>query len=148
MVDGKLLISEAGYKTARLNAFMNAKTASKKLQYAPEKCFVLHVGKCIPDYKKPDLYVEGWKLQELTNTPTGQKYTNETFEGEQGIEEKQTEKYLGQILSSDGSNLLNVKYRSGKGKGAKNKILNILEDMPGGKYHFKIALILRDAFFI
>ena len=148
MVDDELSISEPGYKTARLNAFLNATTSTKKLQYGPEKCFVMHVGKSIPEYKKPELYVDGWRLQEVTNTMTGQISVKEIFEGEQGMSQKQHEKYLGQIISSDGSNLLNIKYRSGKGKCMSNKILNILEHIPGGKYHFKIAIILRDAYFI
>jgi hypothetical protein len=38
MVDDLLCISECGHKTAMLNAYMNHKTNSKKLQFGAEKC--------------------------------------------------------------------------------------------------------------
>ena len=52
--------------------------------------------------KKPELYVDGWRLQEVTNTMTGQISVKEIFEGEQGMSQKQHDKYLGHIISSDG----------------------------------------------
>ena len=52
MVDNILSISESGYKTCRLNAFLNAKTALKRLQFGPDKCHVLFVGKDVPTHKK------------------------------------------------------------------------------------------------
>ena len=45
MVDDILTITESGFKTARMNAFIIAKIALKKLQLGPSKCFVLHTGK-------------------------------------------------------------------------------------------------------
>ena len=44
MVDDALLVSECGYKTSMLNAFINTKTSMKKLQYGTAKCFKMHVG--------------------------------------------------------------------------------------------------------
>ena len=38
MVDDLVGISEAGYKAQELNAYVNVKTADKKLQFAPDKC--------------------------------------------------------------------------------------------------------------
>ena len=43
-MDDILTISESGYKTARLNSYINAKIAMKKLQLGPKKCSVLHTG--------------------------------------------------------------------------------------------------------
>ena len=45
MVDDILTISESGYKTTRMNAFITSKIALKKLQFGPKKCFVLHTSK-------------------------------------------------------------------------------------------------------
>ena len=59
MVDDILTISESGYKTARLNSFINAKIAIKKLQLGPKKCSVLHTGK---DHENIELYVDGWAI--------------------------------------------------------------------------------------
>ena len=47
MVDDILSITESGYKTRRMNAFLNAKTAVKRLQFGPDKCHIMHVGRDI-----------------------------------------------------------------------------------------------------
>ena len=61
MVDDAIAISECGYKTNMMNAFMNTKTSLKKLQYGVKKCFKLHVGKiCIKEIC-PELSVDDWK---------------------------------------------------------------------------------------
>ena len=72
MVDDILTISSSGYKTRRLNAFINAKTAVKRLQFGQDKCYVMHVGKEIPQYKKLDLFVDGWKMHEVQHRLTGE----------------------------------------------------------------------------
>ena len=145
MMDDVLLISETGYKTAKLNAFINSKTSIKRLQFGPEKCHVIYIGKDIPKHKKPDLYVDGWKLKVVEDKETGQKEDAEDFDGERDILESDNEKYLGQIISKDGSNTKNVENKTNKGKGMVDKIENILENNPGGNFHFEIALILRNA---
>ena len=60
----------------------------------------------------------------------------------------ETEKYLGQTLSSDGKNTANIKKMKNKGIGIQNKKIQILENMPGGKFHFMIAKILRNSYLI
>ena len=54
----------------------------------------------------------------------------------------------GQIISNDGSNVKNVAFRAGKGTGMVNMIENIIKNIPGGKYHFELAVILRNAYLI
>ena len=98
--------------------------------------------------KKCELFVDGWKLQEVQHHLTGENEYHETFEGDQDIEELNHEKYLGQIISNDGSNVKNVTNRSNKGTGMVNTITSILNYVPGGKYHFEIAVILRNAYLI
>ena len=56
-----------------------------------------------------------------------------------------TEKYLGQIISSDSKNTYNIESLRNKGIGIQNKIVDMLERMPGGPFHFEIAVILRNA---
>ena len=109
MVDDMLSISESGYKTNRLNAFINAKTAVKRLQFGPDKCHIMHVGNNIPGYKKTKLFVDGWEMKEIQDKSTGEVEDHESFKGDCIIEESNTEKYLGQIISSDGTNATNVK---------------------------------------
>ena len=52
MVDDILAVSESGHKTSKLNGYLNAKTAIKKLQFGPDKCHVMHIGSNIPEHKK------------------------------------------------------------------------------------------------
>ena len=78
MVDDILSISESGYKTCRLNAFLNAKTALKRLQFGPDKCHVLFVVKDVPTHKKIDLFVDGWKMHEVQNYHTGKQEVKES----------------------------------------------------------------------
>ena len=48
-------------------------------------------------------------------------------EGEEEMEVKMEEKYLGDVISTDGRNIKNVKTTVAKGKGIVSKILSILE---------------------
>ena len=125
MVDDILSITESGYKTSRMNGFLNAKTAIKRLQFGPTKCHVMHIGKDIPDYKKPDLFIDSWKMQEVQDMITGNKRNEETYEEGHITEESRSEKYLGKILSSDGSNTHNITNLANKGRGMVNTITNI-----------------------
>jgi hypothetical protein len=59
-----------------------------------------------------------------------------------------SEKYLGQIVSNDSKNTLNISILRNKGVGIQKKIIQMLEKMPGGEYHFEIAVILRNSLLI
>ena len=148
MVDDVLSISECGYKMSRMNAFLNAKTAVKRLQFEQNKCHIMHVGKNIPDHKKDTLFVDGWEMKEVKNKSTGEVEVDEIFKGNSIISESNNEKYLGQIISSDGSNVANVTGRSNKGTGMTHIIESIMKNVPGGRFHFEIAVILRNAYLI
>ena len=50
---------------------------------------------------------------------------SEVFNGEEVINETMHDKYLGQIISIDGTNVKNVQNRANKGKGLVNKIETI-----------------------
>ena len=52
-----------------------------------------------------------------------------------------SERYLGQILSSDSKNTNNIANLKNKGIGIKNKIVQILSNIPGGPYHFELAMV-------
>ena len=66
LVDDILSISEMGHKTVRMNSFINGKTSVKRLQFGAPKCFLMNIGKSIPKHKNIDLYVDGWKMEEVT----------------------------------------------------------------------------------
>lgn len=59
-----------------------------------------------------------------------------------------SDKYLGQVLSSDSKNSENITKLRNKGIGIKNKIVNILTNIPGGPFHFETAMIFRSAYLL
>ena len=61
------------------------------------------------------------------------------------MEQKEEEKYLGDLISVDGRNIKNIKARIAKGTGIVTKILAMLEGIPLGKQYFKVGTILRDS---
>ena len=61
IVDDLLCISECGPKSVQLNAYVNHKIASKKLQWGTEKCKKLQIGKSHSNESCPDLEIDGWK---------------------------------------------------------------------------------------
>ena len=64
------------------------------------------------------------------------------------MEKVLSDKYLGDILCSSGSNSLNLKDRIGKGIGKINEIMSILETISFGQNYFQILVQLREALFI
>ena len=104
-----------------MNAFINHKTHSRKLQFGPEKCKKLHIGKTKEEFKCQDLYVGGWKMKDVKNVQTGNELRQETFEEKEKIETVESEKYLGDIISTDGKYTKTIENRINKGQGAKHK---------------------------
>ena len=69
---------------------------------------------------------------ELRNEETGVDEIEYVHIGEEIMEEKREEKFLGDVISTDGKNIKNVKARVAKGKGIINRILSILDGIPFG----------------
>ena len=69
-------------------------------------------------------------------------------DGIQIMEEKSEEKYLGDVISTDGKNIKNVKSRVSKGKGIVSRILAILDSIPLGQFYFEVALLLRNSLLV
>ena len=90
----------------------------------------MHIGKTCED-----LYVDSWKETEQKNYETGKDEVKDICLGEEVMEEKDEEKYLGDIISKDGRNLKNIKARVNKGKGIVRKIL---KEYLLGDYIFKL----------
>ena len=60
-------------------------------------------------------------------------------------EKVSNEKYIGDFISSDGTNSKNLKERIDKGYGIVNEIVSILEEVPLGKYKILAGIKLREA---
>ena len=87
-------------------------------------------------------------MKETENKMTHTADIIESFNGEKVLKESLHAKYLGQKICSNGTNVQNVKNYSNKGRGLGNKIENTLKNTPGGKYHFELAVIMRNAILI
>ena len=148
MVDDLICISECGHRSAMMNEYISYKTNSKKLQFGGEKCKKLHVGKVKDDFRCQDLAVDKWAEVEIRCPETGEIEMEDILDGQHTMEEKEEEKYLGDIVSIDGKNIKNIKARIGKGNGIVKKIFTLLEGIPFGKRYFEIALILRNSFLV
>ena len=145
MVDDLLCISECGYKTTMLNSFIRFKTNEKKLQFGINKCRKMHIGRNCQDFKCRTLSVDSWEELEIIDEETGIEKLEDIESGRETMEERQDEKYLGDIIANDGRNIKNIKARVNKGFGIVTKIMGILDTIPFGNLYFEIAMILRSS---
>ena len=105
----------------------------------------MHVGRnCVKEIC-PDLFVDGWKLETVSEVETGKCSQEEEYTGMHGMAEVSSEKYLGDILASDGRNLKNITARKNRGIGIVTQIMEKLNDVCFGKHYFKVAVILRNS---
>ena len=100
------------------------------------------------DFKCQTLKVDNWKEVEIKNEETGIDEIEDFVEGEEEMKVKNEEKYLGDVISTDGRNIKNNNARVAKGKGITSKILSILEGIPFGKFYYEVAVILRDSLLV
>ena len=108
----------------------------------------MHIGKENSDVLCQELHVGEWKNQ-VEDDPVTRKYKmTEYFNGNVKMEIRNEQKYLGDLLSSDGSHTKNVQERRNKGYGIINQIMQILESTFFGKYYFQVAMILRESLFL
>ena len=59
------------------------------------------------------------------------------------MEEVESDTYLGDIISSNGKNTLNIDNRVSKGLGLVSQIMDILKNVSFGSHYFEIAATLR-----
>ena len=110
---------------------------------------MMHVGNKHEDYKNTQLYVDGWDVKTVESYTAGEKdWIDTPVEGMKEISHVNSERYLGQIISSDSKNTANITKLRNKGIGLKNKVIQMLNTMPGGIYHFEISVIFRNAYII
>ena len=145
MVDDLLIVTECGNKTVMANSYINAKSNLKKLQFGTNKCHKMHVGRKKVNGVCPDIYVDGWKVKEVSEVETGESTLLDEFDGQEKMDEVSEEKYLGDNLSDDGRNMKNILARAAKGTGIVSQIMCILEEIFFGKYYFEVAVVLRNS---
>ena len=129
MIDDLLGIAPCGLESIALNTFINVQIEMKRLKFhtpGPDgktKCHKIHIGK--ENKLCPTLLVHGTEMPAV-----------------------ESESYLGDIISGDGTNKLNIQNRVAKGLGRIAQIMSMLDKISLGKHYFKIALVLRESLFL
>ena len=111
-----------------------------------EKCHQLHIGK--KKHLCPELHIDNWGVVKCDEARTGFENLKDVHLGEYNIKSVEEEKYLEDIIASDGSNMKNVLSRQDKSIGIIMQIKTILEDLCFGPFYFEVAFILRDSLFL
>ena len=146
MVDDVIAVSRCGVESVAMNAFLNQKTSLKKLQFGPDKCHQLHVGRS--NICCPELFIDEWALKKKDEVKAGIENLIDVHVDDHRIDHAIEEKYLGDIITVDGKNTKNIEARVGKAQGIIKQIKEMLEEMFFGGYMFEVAITLRNSLFI
>ena len=119
---------------SKLNAYINVKTAEKNLQFGPDKCNILTIGHKKSEFFENNLYIDHWSEKHKLSD----KFI-ETFEGKIKMKHVKEQKYLGVILSQDGSNMNNILAKEKRSIGIRKDINYLLQGQ--GKYTFEVGMI-------
>ena len=134
MTDDTITVSETGYKTQKMNAYMNVKSANKGLQFGSDKCKLMTIGKGKSEILCSDISVDNW----VTSYDKSGNLI-EQFNGQVQISQTQNERYLGFQISNTGNNMENIKTKENKAIGTRRQIISMIKGC--GKYTFESAFI-------
>ena len=126
-----------------MNAYINAKTNTKKLQFGIDKCHQLHFGK--ENKLCPDVFIDSWKVVKVDSAKTGFDNLTDEISEPHRMDLMKQDKYLGDIISTTGKNNENILARKDKSKGIIKQIATILDEICFGPFLFEVSLILRDS---
>ena len=124
MVDDILSIQKCSNDTVKMNAVINSFVEGKKLKLSGKKCHRIHVqNKKTKNHPKcKDLKVHEEPMKNSTQ-----------------------EKYLGDVINSNGTIRETIEDRKNKGFGIVNEIIALLDEIPLGRFKMEIGLKLRQA---
>jgi hypothetical protein len=118
MIDDVASFSECGPESLKINAIINSKIESKKLEFGPSKCVKIHIG------NKTDSCIEQKVHEDI-------------------VQEKSYD-----VVCSSGRNDKNIENRCNRGVGAISQITTMLNRVSLGHYYFEIGLVLRDTILV
>ena len=144
LVDDTIGVTEAGYKAQQMNAYFNVKTAEKSLQFGPNKCKTMLIGKDTKNVLNSKLSVDNWKVEHEDNKETGDNDLVETYSGQIDIEATDQQKYLGFVISNKNNNMANINEVKKKSIGSIQQIFNRLNSLKLQRYYFECALIFMN----
>ena len=146
MIDDCIGAAKCGIDSIELNEFLNTKTNMKKLQYSETKCFKMHIGPKSEECEQ--LEINSWKIKNVENLETATYEICDEMGDLVPLKETKSQKYLGDILSSNCQNMENIQKRKKNGYGIIEQIKKILQNVFFGKYFFVAAVLLRESLFI
>ena len=117
-IDDALSVTECGPNSVKMNACVQSKINTKRLELGESKCVKIHIGK--NQTSCPSLKVNN---QEMSSSSK--------------------EKYLGDVIKNSAKIDENIKMRHDKGIGICNDIMSILKEVSFGVYHFEMGLLFR-----
>ena len=144
MQDDTLTVSQCGFKTTKVNSFINTETNIMGLQFGKDKCIKMHIGKTHNEDICTEGKVAAWKDKVVKNKD-GIETLIDIYEGEETMKQVHEKKYLGDILSDDMKNQKNLKDKTNRAVGIVNKITSTLSERPYGRHRFKAAKIMRES---
>ena len=136
MIDDLACVALCGFDSVQMNAVINGKINAKRLEFNKDKCVKLHVSK------------EQNKNCCRTKLGSSEQFIVPCVQLEvQGLEMKQSEseKYIGDFISSNGSMDLNIQNRKSQGIGELSQIFSMLKEVSLGFSYVQIGLILRES---
>ena len=122
-------MAKCGLDSTNLNIKVNSEIEFKKLKFhtpneqGKSKCHTMHIGKQNSPCR--DMKVHGYPMEKVSS-----------------------DVYLGDIISSNGSNKLNIENRVAKGLGIVSKIMDMLKSVSFGEHYFEIAATYRESMLV
>ena len=117
-IDDAISVTDCGPNSVKVNACVQSKVDTKRLELGVKKCFKMHIG------------------NRKSACPTLKVHETE-------MSSSDSEKYLGDVITSNAKIDENIKMRHDKGIGICNDILSILKEVSFGVYHFEMGLLFR-----
>ena len=117
-IDDAISVTDCGPNSVKVNACVQSKVDTKRLELGVKKCFKMHIG------------------NDKSACPTLKVHNTE-------MSSSNSEKYLGDVITSNAKIEENLKMRHDKGIGISNDILSILKEVSFGVYHFQMGLLFR-----
>ena len=87
-------------------------------------------------------------MNNVKNTVTNDSSPEDMFTGDSDISETNEDKYLGDIISRNTKNVRNIADRKNTSIVISRKIMSSLHDIWFGKYHYEVAILLRNSLLI
>ena len=110
------------------------KTAETRLQFGHDKCQTLTIAHKSAIIQNDDLCIDNW-----TEKHDEDGHLIEKYEGQLIMKPVSEQKYLGIVLSKDGSNIKNIEAKRNRAIGIKKQIQFLVKGL--GKYTFEGGLI-------